>query len=41
MDYINRLDNYDGPEMALIALSDDYKLYEEALTIYKKKNMHN
>ena len=28
MDYINRLDNYDGPEMAKIALDDKYKLYE-------------
>ena len=41
MDYINRLDNYDGPEMAKIALDDKYHLYEQALTIYKKLNMHN
>lgn len=41
MDYINRLDNYDGPEMAKIALDDKYRLYEEALTIFKKLDMHN
>ena len=40
MDYINRLDNYDGPEMAKIALDERYQLYEEALTIYKKLDMH-
>lgn len=38
MDYINRLDNYDGPEIARVALQEDYKLYEEALIIYKKIN---
>jgi len=36
MDYINRLDNYDGPEIAKIALGDPYGLYEEAFIIYKK-----
>jgi clathrin heavy chain len=36
MDYINRLDNYDGEEIAKIALGDQYCLYEEAFTIYKK-----
>lgn len=36
MDYINRLDNYDGPEIAKIALGDPYGLYEEAFLIYKK-----
>lgn len=41
MDYINRLDNYDGPEMAKIALDDKYRLYEQALTIFKKLDMHN
>lgn len=41
MDYINRLDNYDGPEMAKIALDEKYRLYEEALTIFKKLDMHN
>jgi clathrin heavy chain len=28
MDYINRLDNYDGVEIAKIALDPKYKLYE-------------
>eukprot|EP01083_Nonionella_stella_P040976 111112_1 len=36
MDYINRLDNFDGPDIAKIAVSDQYKLYEEAFFIYKK-----
>mmetsp|Transcript_16634 Transcript_16634/g.24631 ORF Transcript_16634/g.24631 Transcript_16634/m.24631 type:complete len:1761 (+) Transcript_16634:142-5424(+) len=36
MDYINRLDNYDGPEIAKIASSEQYELYEEALVIYIK-----
>eukprot|EP00742_Colponemidia_sp_Colp-10_P000714 GILJ01000776.1.p1 GENE.GILJ01000776.1~~GILJ01000776.1.p1 ORF type:complete len:1719 (+),score=373.80 GILJ01000776.1:96-5252(+) len=36
MDYINRLDNYDGPDIAKIALGEQYKLYEEAFVIYKK-----
>lgn len=39
MDYINRLDNYNGEEIASVALGDDYKLYEEAFVIYKKKEM--
>lgn len=28
MDYINRLDNYDGPEIAKIALEPKYSLFE-------------
>jgi len=36
MDYINRLDAYDGIEIAKIALGDPYRLYEEAFLIYKK-----
>ena len=36
MDYLNRLDNFDGPDIAKIAISDQYKLYEEAFFIYKK-----
>jgi len=36
MDYIKRLDNYDGPDVAKIAISDQFKLYEEAFYIYKK-----
>mmetsp|Transcript_15803 Transcript_15803/g.20869 ORF Transcript_15803/g.20869 Transcript_15803/m.20869 type:complete len:1733 (+) Transcript_15803:212-5410(+) len=50
-DYINRLDNFDGPEIASIAITDQYELYEEAFVIYTKfgkkaetdeerKNMH-
>lgn len=38
MDYITRLDNYDGAEIAKVALQSEYKLYEEALVIYKKIN---
>lgn len=32
MGYIDRLEHYDGPDIAKIALSDQYKLYEEAAT---------
>jgi clathrin heavy chain len=38
MDYINRLDKYDAPDIALIAISAD--LYEEAFTIYNKFSLH-
>lgn len=34
MEYINRLDNYDAPDIATIAISSE--LYEEAFAIYKK-----
>lgn len=34
MEYINRLDNYDGPEIARVAIQSG--LFEEAFTIYKK-----
>jgi len=34
MEYINRLDNYDAPDIANIAISSE--LYEEAFAIYKK-----
>eukprot|EP00929_Paragymnodinium_shiwhaense_P056354 TRINITY_DN2820_c0_g1_i2.p1 TRINITY_DN2820_c0_g1~~TRINITY_DN2820_c0_g1_i2.p1 ORF type:complete len:1724 (-),score=606.43 TRINITY_DN2820_c0_g1_i2:339-5510(-) len=40
MDYINRLDNYDAPEIAKIALGEPYRLYEEAFLIYKKQNLN-
>lgn len=40
MDYINRLDNYDGPEIAKIALGEPYHLYEEAFLIYKKSGLN-
>jgi len=36
MDYIKRLENYDGPDIAKIAVSEQYQLYEEAFFIYKK-----
>lgn len=34
--YIDRLDNYDGADLAKICISDQYKLYEEGFLIYKK-----
>ncbi len=34
MDYIKRLDNYDGPAIAVIAI--EHELYEEAFEIYRK-----
>mmetsp|Transcript_108985 Transcript_108985/g.351874 ORF Transcript_108985/g.351874 Transcript_108985/m.351874 type:complete len:1524 (+) Transcript_108985:1-4572(+) len=40
MDYINRLDSYDGPEIAQVALGEPYCLYEEAFLIYKKCNLN-
>jgi clathrin heavy chain len=36
MEYINRLDNFDGPEIAKIAISDQYGMYEEGFVIYTK-----
>jgi len=38
MDYINRLENYHGMEIANIAVGSE--LFEEALAIYKKFNYH-
>jgi clathrin heavy chain len=40
MDYILRLDNFDGPEIAKIALREEYGMYEEAHAIYKKFDLH-
>lgn len=40
MDYVNRLDNFDGVELAKIAQDDQYQLYDEALCIYKKFGEH-
>jgi len=37
MDYIGRLDNFDGPEIAAYCLEEEFKLYEEAFFIFKKK----
>jgi clathrin heavy chain len=36
MEYINRLDNFDGPEIAKIAIGEQYELFEEAIVIYTK-----
>ncbi|SBT48654.1 clathrin heavy chain, putative [Plasmodium ovale wallikeri] len=38
MEYINRLDNFSGPQIASVAY--EYKLREEAFVIYKKFNCH-
>lgn len=40
MDYINRLDNFNGETIAKVALGEEYQLYEEAHVIYKKKEMY-
>mmetsp|Transcript_21715 Transcript_21715/g.40605 ORF Transcript_21715/g.40605 Transcript_21715/m.40605 type:complete len:1699 (-) Transcript_21715:62-5158(-) len=40
MDYIHRLDNFDGPDIAKIASSNMYELFEEAFEIYKKVNLN-
>ena len=38
MDYINRLDNFDGPAFGL--LTQEARLYEEAFAIYKKFSLN-
>ena len=38
MDYINRLNNYDMSDIANIAVGSE--LYEEALVIFKKAELH-
>eukprot|EP00959_Pyramimonas_sp_CCMP1952_P037315 780710-Pyramimonas_sp.AAC.1 len=38
MDYINRLDNFDGPAVGDIAVGNE--LYEEAFAIFKKFEQH-
>ena len=40
MDYINKLDNYDHLSIAEVAAKEEYQLYEEAFTIYKKMDHH-
>ena len=40
MDYITRLDNYKGPEIAELCQKDEYGLYDQALCIYKKFKDH-
>jgi clathrin heavy chain len=41
MDYVNRLSNFDGAEIAKVALGEPYNLFEEAFQIYKKFQMNN
>ncbi|CAM6083584.1 unnamed protein product [Calypogeia fissa] len=38
MDYVNRLDNFDGPAVGAIAV--DAELFEEAFAIFKKFNLN-
>eukprot|EP00246_Nothoceros_aenigmaticus_P001174 TRINITY_DN1157_c0_g1_i1.p1 TRINITY_DN1157_c0_g1~~TRINITY_DN1157_c0_g1_i1.p1 ORF type:complete len:1698 (-),score=398.34 TRINITY_DN1157_c0_g1_i1:654-5747(-) len=38
MDYVNRLDNFDGPAVGLIAVGSD--LFEEAFAIFKKFSLN-
>ena len=40
MEYINRLDNFDGPQIALIAIREENQMYEEGFAIYKKFKLH-
>lgn len=39
MDYITKLDKYEGAEILKYALSPEYRMYEEALVILKKMKM--
>jgi clathrin heavy chain len=36
MDYVDRLDHFDGPEIAKIAISAQHELFEEGFAIYNK-----
>ena len=38
MEYINRLDNYDAPDLATICIGSE--LFEEAFTIFKKYDVN-
>ncbi|KAI4382761.1 hypothetical protein MLD38_008679 [Melastoma candidum] len=38
MDYVNRLDNFDGPAVGEVAV--EAQLYEEAFSIFKKFNLN-
>jgi len=40
MQYVTRLDNFDGPSIAKIALEPEYSLFEEAFTMYNKFKEH-
>merc|ERR1719265_1297463 len=35
-EYINRLDSFDGPEIAKVIMSENIQLYEEGFAIYNK-----
>ena len=39
MEYINRLNNYDAPDMAKVAIASE--LFEEAFAIFKKFEVKN
>jgi len=40
MDYVNRLNNYDGQQLANIAKEPRYELFDEAFEIFKKFGEH-
>eukprot|EP00512_Aurantiochytrium_limacinum_P004077 CAMPEP_0171496660 /NCGR_PEP_ID=MMETSP0958-20121227/6831_1 /TAXON_ID=87120 /ORGANISM="Aurantiochytrium limacinum, Strain ATCCMYA-1381" /LENGTH=1691 /DNA_ID=CAMNT_0012030799 /DNA_START=355 /DNA_END=5430 /DNA_ORIENTATION=+ len=40
MDYIHRLDNFDAADIAKIACSEQYQLFEEAYEIFKKSKLN-
>ena len=40
MQYVTRLENFDGPQIAEIALGEPYFLFEEAFVIYNKFQKH-
>jgi len=40
MQYVTRLENFDGPAIAKIALEEPYDLFEEAFVIYNKFKEH-
>jgi clathrin heavy chain len=40
MQYVTRLDNFDGASIAKIALEDPYNLFEEGFVIYNKFKLH-
>ncbi len=40
MDYIKKLNNYDAADIADVAVSDRYQLYEEGFVIYEKNQLN-
>lgn len=40
MDYVKRLDNYDGADIAEEAVKEEYGLFEEGFVIYDKFSLH-